>query len=55
MADPPPVVTVTSTVPAAWGGVLTVAVVAVVAVTVAALPPIVTVALRRFVPVIVTD
>ncbi|HEY2091287.1 MAG TPA: hypothetical protein VGJ81_05330 [Thermoanaerobaculia bacterium] len=50
-------VTVTSTAPAAWDGVVTVSVVAVAAVTTAGLPPKVTLVLLvvpKFVPVIVT-
>ncbi len=54
-ADPPGVVTVTLTPPAACAGVVNVNDVPVLLVIVALFPPMVTVALLRFDPVIVTE
>jgi hypothetical protein len=51
---PPGVMITTSTTPAAWAGEVKVSVVSVFAVTVASMPPIVTLAFARPVPVAVT-
>ena len=55
VAEPPTVVTTTSTAPAAWAGADILIVVELVVIPVAATPPNVTVAPARFVPVMLTN